>query len=68
MQIWNEIAHLLLLWLKVRSWVGWSILELTQLVQNLIMERFYLWALFCSRTSDPLAFGQLTLFNLGGAR
>ena len=39
-QIWTAmIAYLLLLWLKVRSRVGWSILELTRLVQNLIMER-----------------------------
>ena len=67
-QIWTAlIAYLLLLWLKVRSWAGWSILELTRLVQNLIMERCNLWALLCPRTSDPPDHGQLTLFNLGGA-
>jgi hypothetical protein len=66
-QIWTAmIAYLLLLWLKVRSWAGWSILELTRLVQNLIMERCTLWALLCPRTSDPPAYGQLTLFNFGG--
>ena len=33
------IAYLLLLWLKLRSWANWSILELTRIVQNLLMER-----------------------------
>jgi len=67
-QIWTAmIAYLLLLWIKIRSRVGWSILELTRLVQNLIMERCNLWALLCPRTSDPPDYGQLTLFNLGGA-
>ena len=64
-QIWTAlIAYLLLLWLKVRSWAGWSILELTRLVQNLIMERCNLWALLCPRSSDPPDYGQLTLFTL----
>jgi len=68
-QIWTAmIAYLLLLWLKLRSWAGWSVLELTRLVQNLIMERCNLWALLCPRTSDPPEYGQLTLFNFGGAR
>jgi putative transposase len=68
-QIWTAlIAYLLLLWLKLRSRVGWSILELSRLVQNLIMERCNLWALLCPRTSDPPDHGQLTLFNFGGAR
>jgi hypothetical protein len=66
-QIWTAmIAYLLLLWLKLRSWAGWSVLELTRLVQNLIMERCNLWVLLCPRTSDPPDYGQLTLFNLGG--
>ena len=65
-QIWTAmIAYLLLLWIKLRSRVGWSILELTRLVQNLIMERCNLWALLCPRTSDPPDYGQLT-FNLDG--
>ena len=64
-QIWTAlIAYLLLLWLKVRSWAGWSILELTRLVQNLIMERCNLWALLCPPSSDPPDYGQLTLFTL----
>ena len=67
-QIWTAlIAYLLLLWIKLRSRVGWSILELTRLVQNLIMERCNLWALLCPRTSDPPEYGQLSLFNFGGA-
>ena len=67
-QIWTAmIAYLLLLWLKLRSWAGWSVLDLTRLVQNLIMERCNLWALLCPRTADPPGHGQLTLFNLGGA-
>jgi hypothetical protein len=65
-QIWTAlIAYLLLLWLKLRSRVGWSILEMTRLVQNLLMERCNLWALLCPRTSDPPDYGQLT-FNFGG--
>jgi len=68
-QIWTAlIAYLLLLWLKVRSWAGWSILQLTRLVQTLIMERANLWSLLCPRTTDPPDYGQLNLFNLGGAR
>jgi putative transposase len=63
-QLWSAmIAYLLLLWLKVRSWVGWSILELTRLVQTLIMERCNLWALLCPRSSHPSGYGQLTLCN-----
>lgn len=66
-QIWTAlIAYLLLLWIKLRSRVGWSILELTRLVQNLIMERCNLWAVLCPRTSDPPEYGQLSLFNFGG--
>ncbi len=67
-QIWTAlIAYLLLLWIKMRSRLGWSILDLARLVQNLIMERCNLWALLCPRTADPPDYGQLT-FNFGGAR
>jgi IS4 transposase len=52
-QIWTAlIAYLLLLWIKLRSRVGWSILELTRMVQNLIKEPCNLWALLCPRTSE----------------
>ena len=68
-QIWTAmIAYLLLLWLKLKSSVGWSILDLTRLVKTLIMERCNLWALLSPRTSDPPNYGQLTLFNLRGVR
>jgi putative transposase len=67
-QIWTAmIAYLLLLWLKAKSSVGWSMLQLTRLVQNLIMERHDLWALLCPRTSHPPDFGQLTLFKFSEA-
>lgn len=66
-QVWTAlIAYLLLLWIKLRSRLGWSILEFTRFVQNLIMERLNLWALLCPRTLDPPDYGQLTL-NFGGA-
>jgi hypothetical protein len=67
-QIWTAlIAYLLLLWIKLRSRMGWSILDITRLVQNLIMERINLWALLCPRTIDLPDHGQLSL-NFGGAR
>jgi len=67
-QIWTAlIAYLLLLWLKVKSRLGWSILELTRLVQNLIMERQNLWELLRPRTTDPPDHSQLTLFILSEA-
>jgi hypothetical protein len=67
-QIWTAlIAYLLLLWIKLRSRLGWSILELTRFVQNLLMERFDLWAFLHQRTSGPPDQGQLTL-SFGGAR
>ena len=63
-QLWTAmIAYLLLLWLKVRSRVAWSTLELTRLVQTLILERCNLWALLCPRSSPPPGYGQLTLCN-----
>ena len=66
-QIWTAlIAYLLLLWIKLRSRLGWSILEITRLVQNLIMERLNLWDLLCPRTLEPPEHGQLTL-NFRGA-
>jgi putative transposase len=67
-QLWTAmIAYLLILWLKVRSQVGWSILELTRIIQNLLMERFNLWTLL-SRTWDSPGDDQLPLFNFSGAR
>jgi hypothetical protein len=66
-QLWTAlIAYLLLLWLKVRSQVGWSILELTRIIQNLLMDRSNLWDLLCPRTCAPTA-NQLPLLNLSEA-
>jgi putative transposase len=66
-QVWTAlIAYLLLLWIKLRSRLGWSTLEITRLVQNLIMERLSLCDVLCPRTSEPPDHGQLTL-NFGGA-
>jgi Transposase DDE domain/Domain of unknown function (DUF4372) len=66
-QIWTAlISYLLLLWIKMRSQIGWSILELTRLVQNLIMERVNLWDLICPKNSDPPDSNQLLLFCFGG--
>jgi hypothetical protein len=66
-QIWTAmIAYLLLLWIKIRRRVGWSILELTRLMHNLVMEPCNLRALLCPRTSDPPKPGQSTLLHLGG--
>ena len=66
-QVWTAlIAYLLLLWIKLRSRLGWSILEITRTVQNLIMERLNLWDVLCPRTFEPPDHGQLTL-NFGGA-
>jgi len=66
-QLWTAmIAYLLLLWIKLRSQAGWSILELTRIIQNLLMERFNLWALL-SRTCDSPGDEQLPLFNFSGA-
>jgi hypothetical protein len=63
-QIWTAMmAYLLLLWLKVISWAGWSILELTRLVQALLMNRCNLWALLCPRSSEPPGYEQLILCN-----
>jgi hypothetical protein len=67
-QVWTAlIAYLLLLWLKLRSRLGWSVLELSRLVHNLIMERCNLMAVLCPRLAGPPDQGQLALFNFGGA-
>lgn len=63
-QVWTGlIAYLLLFWLKLRSTVGWGLLELTRLVQTRLMERCRLWDLLCPRAKAPPP--QLSLFNVG---
>ena len=59
-QIWTALsAYLLLVWLKFKSKVGWGLLELTRLVQTMLMERMDLWAMLCPQPPDnrqPLLF------------
>jgi hypothetical protein len=62
-QIWTAlIAYLLLIWVKLRSTVGWGLLELSRLVQTMLMERCNLWNILCPREAPP-EHGQSTLFN-----
>lgn len=62
-QVWTAlIAYLLLFWAKLRSTVGWGLLELTRLVQTMLMERCRLWDLLCPRQKAPPP--QLFLFPL----
>lgn len=64
-QVWTSLlAYLVLFWAKLRSTVGWGLLELTRLVQTLLMERCRLWDLLCPREKTPPP--QLFLFP-GGA-
>jgi len=53
-QIWTAlIAYLLLMWLKLRSTVGWGILELSRLFQTKLMERANLWEIICPKKRPP---------------
>jgi len=64
-QIWTAlIAYLLLILLKLRSTVGWGLLELSRLMQTMLMNRTSLWEMLCPREKTPLP--QLCLFNVGG--
>lgn len=64
-QIWTAlIAYLLLILMKLRSTVGWGLLELTRLVQTMLMERRSLWEVLCPREKAPPP--QMCLFNVGG--
>jgi hypothetical protein len=60
-QIWTAlIAYLLLVWLKFKSKTGWGLLQLTRLVQTMLLERPDLWALLCPPQPGNL---QPVLFN-----
>jgi hypothetical protein len=62
-QVWTAlIAYVLLFWAKLRSTVGWGLLELTRLVQTMLMERCRLWDLLCPRLKAPPP--QLFLFPM----
>jgi len=50
-----------LILLKLRSAVGWSLLELTRLMQTMAPERPSLWERLCPREKTLLP--QLFLFN-----
>jgi putative transposase len=63
-QIWTAlIAYLLLILIKLRSTVGWGLLELNRLVQTMLMERRSLWEVLCPRAKAPPP--QMFLFNVG---
>ena len=63
-QIWTAlIAYLLLILLKLRSSVGWGLLELTRLMQTMLMNRTSLWEMLCPREKTPRP--QMFLFNVG---
>ena len=60
-QIWTAlIAYLLLVWLKFKTNTGWGLLELTRLVQTMLLERLDLLALLGLRPPDQR---QPALFN-----
>lgn len=62
-QIWTAlISYLLLIWAKLRSTVGWGLLELSRFIQTMIMERCKLWEILSPRDNPPEN-GQLSLFN-----
>jgi Transposase DDE domain/Domain of unknown function (DUF4372) len=63
-QIWTAlIGYLLLIWAKLRSTVGWGLLELYRLIQTMLMERCNLWEVLCPQEKVPPP--QLFLFNMG---
>jgi putative transposase len=62
-QIWTALmAYLLLILLKLRSTVGWGLLELSRLMQTMLLELTSLWEVLCPREKTPLP--QLFLFNV----
>jgi len=62
-QIWTAlIGYLLLIWAKLRSTVGWGLLELSRFIQTMLMERCKLWDILSPREYFP-EHGQLSLFN-----
>jgi IS4 transposase len=53
-QIWTAlIAYLLRVWLKLKSKVAWTLLELSRLAQTMLLERCRLWDLLCPREKAP---------------
>jgi hypothetical protein len=64
-QIWTAlIAYLLLIWLKIKSTINLGVLELTRLIQTLLMERHNLWEIICPKKRPPSSIdNQVPLFN-----
>jgi putative transposase len=64
-QLWTAIiAYLMLYWLKLRSKVGWSLLELIRMVQTMLMDHRSLWDMLCPKKKRPPQKDfQKTLFN-----
>jgi putative transposase len=64
-QIWTAIiAYLMLYWLKLRSKVGWSLLELIRMVQTMLMDHRSLWDMLCPKKNrPPQKDRQMPLFN-----
>lgn len=61
-QIWTAlIAYLLFVWLKLKSKVGWGLLEFSRLAQTMLLERCDLWGMLCPRPPENR---QPFLFNL----
>lgn len=60
-QVWTAlIAYVLILWIKLKSRLGWSVLEFTRFIQTRLMERCSLWSILRPpERSHP----QLALFN-----
>jgi hypothetical protein len=62
-QIWTAlISYLLLIWVKLRSTVGWGLLEIARFIQTMLLERCKLWDILSPRNDFPET-GQLPLFN-----
>lgn len=63
-QIWTALlAYVLLIWAKLKSTAGWGLLELTRLMQTMLMERVNLWDMLIPREKAPPP--QLFLFSVG---
>jgi putative transposase len=64
-QIWTALlAYLLLIWVKLKSTVGWGLLELSRLMQTMLMARTNLWEMLNPKEKAPPP--QMVLFNVAG--
>jgi hypothetical protein len=58
------LAYLLLIWVKLKSTVGWGLLELSRLMQTMLMARTNLWEMLNPKEKAPPP--QMVLFNVAG--